>query len=403
MFRFDYSDDDDDEHFNDIEDDESNDQIKGKAKSSTTGVIFRKKSDPKSLRSGYDPLQRNPMYAHADKAAYWEFSSLLRHFHPSVGHFAKQLCKNEPIVYPGDPLMDFTLIKFLERFSFKNPKKAKELGEVSVFARKRIYKPTGIKTIKPGSEEYMTRYADNMPEDEKFLYSFFLEKQKRKDDKKSEESDEDNESLDSDIDDDYIDRMDVDFSQGLKEMAEANDPDLGEESDDSSDEDEEVLESEDSEPELDEDDAGFKDLSSSDDDDDVDDEDSSQEDGGGNKKKIREEDIEFSNDDDDDDEPPKKKSKKKEKKKITPKKLKYDIDSYALNAESFGEMLETNKESGMGSSYVIKGKPVSARQLKWEQKTEELMRGRDHWKGGKYKKINRFKKMGKNKVGKKKK
>ena len=33
------------------------------------------------------------------------------------------LCQGQNISYPGDPLQDFTLIRFLDRFVYRNPKK----------------------------------------------------------------------------------------------------------------------------------------------------------------------------------------------------------------------------------------------------------------------------------------
>ena len=53
----------------------------------------------------------------------------------------------ENIKYNGDPLDDFTLIRFLDRFAFKNPKTGKD--KQSVFARR--YEVKGVKAIGVGS------------------------------------------------------------------------------------------------------------------------------------------------------------------------------------------------------------------------------------------------------------
>lgn len=43
--------------------------------------------------------------------------------------------KNEPVEYTGDPMEDFTLIHFLDRFVYKNPKKIKdEKSSNSIYA-----------------------------------------------------------------------------------------------------------------------------------------------------------------------------------------------------------------------------------------------------------------------------
>ncbi len=47
---------------------------------------------------------------------------LLSHYHASVVSFAQQLLDSGVISYPGDPLRDFTIIRFLDRFVYKNPK-----------------------------------------------------------------------------------------------------------------------------------------------------------------------------------------------------------------------------------------------------------------------------------------
>ena len=43
--------------------------------------------------------------------------------------FATTLLQGLPITYAGDPLTDFSLSNFLNRFVFKNPKASKGRGE----------------------------------------------------------------------------------------------------------------------------------------------------------------------------------------------------------------------------------------------------------------------------------
>ena len=54
------------------------------------------------------------------RAALWEDQLLQHHVHPSVSKFAKTL---GDIQYQGDPLKDFCLAPFLDKFAYKNPKK----------------------------------------------------------------------------------------------------------------------------------------------------------------------------------------------------------------------------------------------------------------------------------------
>ena len=59
------------------------------------------------------------------QAHLWEVPMLQLHFHPSVKHFASSLLSSEArhrIAYAGDPLQDFSIMAFLDRFAYKNPK-----------------------------------------------------------------------------------------------------------------------------------------------------------------------------------------------------------------------------------------------------------------------------------------
>lgn len=55
----------------------------------------------------------------------WEASLLLHHYHPSVSKFANDF-KDGAIEYGGDPLRDFALIQFLDRFAYRHPKSRKK-------------------------------------------------------------------------------------------------------------------------------------------------------------------------------------------------------------------------------------------------------------------------------------
>eukprot|EP00088_Acartia_fossae_P043572 TRINITY_DN4592_c1_g1_i3.p1 TRINITY_DN4592_c1_g1~~TRINITY_DN4592_c1_g1_i3.p1 ORF type:complete len:956 (-),score=346.92 TRINITY_DN4592_c1_g1_i3:44-2911(-) len=424
LSRFDYSDDDDDEHYDDVLDEDAGgddaakggekpDQVKTAALKTQTdarenlpGYIFRKKSSAKE-NTGYDPMHRNPMFSGADKTAYWELHSLCNHFHPTVSLFAKHLCENQQIKYPGDPLNDFTITKFLERFVFKNPKKDPEgMKRVSVHGKRKLYRPHDVKALAPDSADFVNRAPETIPEDEIFIYNYFQAKAERKGGK-----DDDNASINSEEIDDFLGRMgDVDFAKGVaegeeeeKEGADHGDSDDDAESGDEGNVDEDGDMSGDSEPDFDEDDAGFKDLSSGDendnDDDDVEGGDGDDEDG-----EMNEEDIEFSNDDEDDDlEPPTAKKAKKRAaatvvKAKKAKKTKFDptdLQSLLADAEDFSHLLEENDNEGTSASYSTKDK-ASAKQLKWEQQRENFMKNSKSWKGGKKKE--RFK--GKRKFGK---
>jgi ribosome biogenesis protein MAK21 len=82
-------------------------------------------------RIRYDPLKRDPRYAGAEASCLWELAPLALHFHPSVRKFADDVLASPgaPVAYGGDPLSDFTLMAFLDRYMYKNPKQRFGKGE----------------------------------------------------------------------------------------------------------------------------------------------------------------------------------------------------------------------------------------------------------------------------------
>ena len=122
----------------------------------------------------YDAQERNPLYCGADKTLTFELLPFARHYHPTVVVFANKLLNNEPVDYTGDPMLDFTLIHFLDRFVYKNPKKTKnaddKTGKKSIFeAEKSIYK-SSIKNLAVNSKEYLKLDPKLIPAEEKFFY-----------------------------------------------------------------------------------------------------------------------------------------------------------------------------------------------------------------------------------------
>merc|ERR1712130_710080 len=176
-------------------------------------------------RSCYDPTARNPLYCGAGRTALWELERLSNHFHPSAALFASNLLAGQSISYSGDPLGDFTLARFLDRFVFRNPKQNPEKNKpLTVLGKRNIYRPSGIKAVAPDSVDFRNRDLENVPKDEVFLYKYFNEKVERK----GEKVEDDNVSVTSEEFNDYLDKMsggrqadfddeDIDFAGGLEE------------------------------------------------------------------------------------------------------------------------------------------------------------------------------------------
>ena len=72
-------------------------------------------------RSKYDSRKRDPIHAEAATTSLWELLTLTQHYHPSVSLFAGRLLEHHAMP-PKPDLQQNTLITFLDRFVYKNPK-----------------------------------------------------------------------------------------------------------------------------------------------------------------------------------------------------------------------------------------------------------------------------------------
>jgi ribosome biogenesis protein MAK21 len=69
----------------------------------------------------YDGRKRDPEHSHADYSCLWELLPFLAHYHPSVAVSADHLLRHAKL--PGRPDLNLhTLIHFLDRFVYRNPK-----------------------------------------------------------------------------------------------------------------------------------------------------------------------------------------------------------------------------------------------------------------------------------------
>lgn len=65
---------------------------------------------------------REPQFAFAERACFWELAALASHAHPSVAAMARTLMAGQPVSYNGDPLRDHATAAFLDKFIAKKPK-----------------------------------------------------------------------------------------------------------------------------------------------------------------------------------------------------------------------------------------------------------------------------------------
>ncbi|KAM6405393.1 CCAAT/enhancer-binding protein zeta [Pluvialis apricaria] len=180
----------------------------------------------------YDPMHRSPLYCGAESTSLWELKKLSEHFHPSVALFAKTILEGNHIQYSGDPLQDFTLMRFLDRFVYRNPKlhKGKENTSSVVMQPKKKQFMKDMQNLAVNSKEFRAKDESKIPVDEVFFHRFYSkfdkrrEKQRRQDDEESVEDVDDDEferaldafeAADNAIDVDQ-DQDDLDFAGNIK-------------------------------------------------------------------------------------------------------------------------------------------------------------------------------------------
>ncbi|XP_069510208.1 CCAAT/enhancer-binding protein zeta [Ambystoma mexicanum] len=229
---------DDEEHFHDCEDDDDNltDQEKKTKEIHETkeGVGNAEVSNPahswihlQTLKGGisssiYDPLNRNPLFCGADCTSLWELRKLSEHFHPSVAHFAKTVLQGDRIQYTGDPLQDFTLMRFLDRFVYRNPKLQKDNVDrpgAAMRPKKKIYM-NNVHTHAVNSKEFLEREESQIPVEEVFFHRFYRKVAKEKKRPRFEE-----ESVE-DVDDDEFERLLDSFEGDALGIPESDDLDF---------------------------------------------------------------------------------------------------------------------------------------------------------------------------------
>ncbi|XP_004525834.1 CCAAT/enhancer-binding protein zeta [Ceratitis capitata] len=373
--------------------------------------------------SKYDPYHRVPSYAGAEFALRDELLLLREHYHPTVQVFAENLLNHKKIDYYGDPLRDFGLPHFLERFAFKNPKKLdNQKDETPTISHKR-YVAFGAR-----GKPIKNLTKSNCTEDEMYIFNFLEQKRlqtvSNKTKKLTEVEDEDDEMLkDGEIGDDEFEEYlgsyfgkkakaaadaedeedeELDFLKALggelkpeikktKKSASKDDDGDGVEDIDADWGDDDIEEGDfagDSDVSADEDgsiDGNFEDDDNDDDDDgsisldedgapadisDEEDGDSMSEDMSGDEDEDEE--------DEDDSGLASANGKKARKRSLAldgksfAKKLKHsdDMSSLFAAADDFAELLEeTGKTKGQGTSHAVFNKDKSsAKQMKWEEK-----------------------------------
>ncbi|OCK76472.1 CBF-domain-containing protein [Lepidopterella palustris CBS 459.81] len=156
----------------------------------------------------YDGRKRDPEHAAADTSCLWELLPLQFHYHPSVHILASRVLNSEPLKEKPDPTLH-TLINFLDKFVYKNPKMKSNtthgssimqpLAGSSRAADVLITSRDGGRVAQPvNTEAFWKRKVDEVAVDEVFFHTYFakagkanLSKKEKTKKKKRDEDDSD--------------------------------------------------------------------------------------------------------------------------------------------------------------------------------------------------------------------
>jgi ribosome biogenesis protein MAK21 len=132
--------------------------------------------DEQSQTAGDQSSEDSPKYP-----PFWELSLASNHFHPSVSKFANTFGEIE---YMGDPLKDFALTPFLDKFAYRNPKSSQKLsthfkrGE-TVAERKSGREGTMLARMSAPVNDPSFLKQEDVNEQDEFFLKFFVERARR--------------------------------------------------------------------------------------------------------------------------------------------------------------------------------------------------------------------------------
>ncbi|KAM9316709.1 CCAAT/enhancer-binding protein zeta [Gastrophryne carolinensis] len=217
---------DEEEHFVDLPDDDDSenegigDGNREQNQSKDKGSSQMEQKGSNTFRH-YDPINRNPLFCGADNTCLWELKQLSEHFHPSVALFAKTILEGNTIQYTGDPLQDFTMMRFLDRFVYRNPKQKLQEGNrfYVMHQKKKLYMNENKEPV--NSSKFLEKEENEIPVDEVFFHRFF---KKLSREKQRQKRHEDEESVE-DVDDEEFEKI-LDFEGDSFYQEKSNDLDF---------------------------------------------------------------------------------------------------------------------------------------------------------------------------------
>ncbi|CAH3192516.1 unnamed protein product, partial [Porites evermanni] len=328
------------------------------------------------LETGPSPRTHGPLYLSSPWKCCYFFEETCRLYCKVVAFILVLVfSQGGDIEYKGDPLQDFTLMRFLDRFVYKNPKKKDRDHGGSLMQPKTTSSRLSEEPV--NTKAFLVKKEEEVREDELFFHRYFKQKAEKEKQGKKKTKDSDDEESENTTNFDNIQEPsdeEFDFASEFKsskktvknkdKLAESDEED---ESGDDEDSGSEVENAEEEEQRSSEDEFDYAamDFSSSD-------EDETEEHNKPNskKRKLTDKDYEkallenLSSDEFSDDDDETQSSKRKSKKRITEG---TDVSSMFASAEEFAHLLE-NSNASRGGKFDVKRAGASDKQLKWEEK-----------------------------------
>ena len=236
-------DDDDEEHFKDVDQGHSNVPFTPNHEAPLVNAVSTRGTQESRQ---YDGRKRDPEHSNADYSCLWELTPFLQHYHPSVSLFASRLLTHHPMP-PKPDLSLNTLIHFLDRFVYRNPKTTNASRGASIMQPMAsgdssallvsAYSNKGRNRQPVNSEAFWKQDTGKVGADEVFFHRYFnalgkgREKAKKK---KADKKRKDGEDSESEGDEDEIWKALVDSRPELDEDSDGgifSEDDLGSEMD----------------------------------------------------------------------------------------------------------------------------------------------------------------------------
>lgn len=141
----------------------------------------------------------------------WELALVSQHYHPSVSKFSSTI---GDISYAGDPLRDFGLAPFLEKFSYRNPKSNQKVSERYDRRRSIAERRNGMELQRQSRLELPVNdprflEQERVSEQDEFFLKFFSERARRDRNKGIKRQGESSSDTDDDGDGEDVESIDA--------------------------------------------------------------------------------------------------------------------------------------------------------------------------------------------------